>query len=93
MTIDCRLSNATSRPVQLHLPDGVTVLPANGMLTCPAATLDDPQIRVLCRTGVLHVLPGEPATFPPSKPRRVRAKKPNSARPRGHNREPATPPP
>jgi hypothetical protein len=68
VTTGYRLSNATSRPVQLHLADGVTVVPAYGVLACTAATLEEAQVRVLCRNGVLYALPGEPAPDPDPAP-------------------------
>lgn len=61
MSADHRLSNTTSRPVQLHLAGDVTVVPAFGVITCPEEALADRQVQVLRRKGVLAVLPPAPA--------------------------------
>lgn len=65
MSAAFRLSNSTSRPVQLHLADGVTVIPAFGVVSCSEETLAEAQVRTLRRKGVLIALaPTSEATVP-----------------------------
>jgi hypothetical protein len=52
-----RLLNTTTRPVELHLTAGVTVIPALEETTCTPDDLSLGQVRVLRRNGVLTDLP------------------------------------
>jgi hypothetical protein len=57
MSRDHRLRNTTTRPVELHLTAGVTIVPALGEARCAAEDLDLGQLRVLRARGVLTALP------------------------------------
>jgi hypothetical protein len=78
-----RLVNTCTRPVELHLTDGVVVVPAMSQIDCPPADLDLVQVTVLCRHGVLVAYPpeSEPSPEPPASPAPAR-RRPSSPRKR-----------
>lgn len=55
MTVHRRLANTTTRPVELHLPAGVVVVPALGDTPCTEEDLGTGQVKALCGNGVLVV--------------------------------------
>jgi hypothetical protein len=58
------LVNTCSRPVELHLTNGVVVVPAMSRIDCAPEDLDLAQVRALSRSGVLVAHPERPP--PPS---------------------------
>jgi hypothetical protein len=70
--VNVRLANTTATPVALHLPDGVVIVAARGVVECSEQDAATSQVTALCRRGVLvarRVAPPPPSESA-AKPRR-----------------------
>lgn len=52
-----RLTNTSTRPVELHLASGVVLIPAQAEVTCSSEDVDNAQVKVLTDRGVLRIRP------------------------------------
>jgi hypothetical protein len=77
-----RLTNTSTRPVELHLASGVVVIPAQEEMTCGSEDLDNAQIKVLTDRGVLRIRPTSASEEQPEQPPELGRRRRGSGRTR-----------
>lgn len=66
--MNATLINVSTRPIELHLTDGVVVLPPRARISCGDTDLDLGQVQALHRQGALRTLAEDEQNEPDEQP-------------------------